>query len=152
MTSLKRKMVYLISLLVLSVLTLLGISTQLLVQQKLNPAFRKFLGCGNTTNRPKVRFDNQGRSNFTNVFDNFLWSNFTAAIKQENREDIWTYVNDLIMRLTPYLTREPPIPINESCIIQPLRTKDQIECEKYNGTLSAYSEKKIGLLIQFGNE
>jgi hypothetical protein len=85
------------------------------------------------------------RPKFIRDLDTFDWKNFSLAISQKNHKHISEYINELILRLTPYL-KEPLASINLQCKPPPLRRKEQIKCK--NGTEP--HEKKIGLLLQLG--
>jgi hypothetical protein len=86
--------------------------------------------------------------NFIKGSQTFGWKNLSKAIEERNHEEIWVFVNSIILWLTEYLITEPLTAINASCFPPVFQRKEEINCAL---GLSPYS-KKIGVLIQFGFE
>lgn len=96
---------------------------------------------------------NHSYRSFNQTFLQFPWNDFEEAVLKERSNEIVSFTESLIDKLTFFLELEPLVPVNEQCLPPSLPSPPEINCTLYPEAFTGVKKTKpikIGVLLQFG--
>lgn len=86
----------------------------------------------------------ESQLSFSLTLQKFPWTVFRNAVQAQALRQVQHYATQLVLDIVPFVMKHPTVPVNKSCLPDPVRFPRTKNCTKLS------NPRKVAILVQFG--